>query len=331
MYTNYMTECADIHDINVSALSEEDIHWHFGYSVARGGGWAPMWALFGYYEPERYNWLVSALMWSYCLIGSVVLVNLLVAMFADTYNKISEEAENEYIYLRCTRLFEFKDSILPLPPVLNLPFIIRDTVMSLHNARQTLCYHTIRALFLKCRKGSKNGPSFSFPIPGAASRASPESLRGGNLQNSSTSGKQVGTPGEPSSARSRADYSLSKRRRRSLTARLPSNLAVHVGLLEKDLRQRRTPTIFDGKLLAQEYLKQVEMMEKDTVHALSRSLRSELQLGMKQRAEEFLAISTRVSNVEKQLEDNFGAIERSQKLIQESLKEIKAQLPGPPL
>jgi len=124
LYTNmYMGADAITDDVNInlSSVSEEELQWLFGYQDARGGLWAPLWALFGYFEPERYSWLVSALMWSYILIGSVVLVNLLVAMFADTYNKISEEAETEYIFLRCTRLFEYMTPFCHSLPCLAYP------------------------------------------------------------------------------------------------------------------------------------------------------------------------------------------------------------------
>ena len=87
-------------------------------------------------------------------------------------------------------------------------------------------------------------------------------------------------------------------------------------------KKRRAPTIFDGKLLAQEYLKNVEAAEQDTVHAHARSLRSELgtlsaasELATKQREDENLAMLARVGGVEKHFGD-----------IQESLRAIQAQL-----
>ena len=42
------------------------------------------------------GWLI----WIYVLIGSIVLVNLLVAMFADTYARVKEASELEYMYSR---------------------------------------------------------------------------------------------------------------------------------------------------------------------------------------------------------------------------------------
>ena len=51
---------------------------------ANGALWVPLWAIFGVFEPARLDWLSSIIIWVYMLLGSVVLVNLLVAMFAET-------------------------------------------------------------------------------------------------------------------------------------------------------------------------------------------------------------------------------------------------------
>ena len=90
-------------------------------------------------------------------------------------------------------------------------------------------------------------------------------------------------------------------------------------------KKRRAPTIFDGKLLAQEYMKRVEAEENDTVYAHARSLRSELgtlssayELTTKQREDEFTNMSTRVGGMEKQ----FGDIRESLQAIQAQLSEL---------
>ena len=90
-------------------------------------------------------------------------------------------------------------------------------------------------------------------------------------------------------------------------------------------KKRRAATIFDGKLLAQEYLKRVEAEEKDTVYAHARNLRTELgtlsaasELAAKQHEDEFVTMSTRVGGVEKQ----FGDIRDSLRAIQAQLSEL---------
>ena len=93
---------------------------------ASGAMWAPLWAIFGDPSPENYSWLASILIWVYCLVGNIVLVNLLVAMFADSYTKIASQSEIEYFFLRSTHLYEYQNSVLSMPPVLNLPLILMD-------------------------------------------------------------------------------------------------------------------------------------------------------------------------------------------------------------
>ena len=93
---------------------------------ASGAMWAPLWAIFGDPSPANYSWLASVLIWVYCLVGNIVLVNLLVAMFADSYTKIASQSEIEYFFLRSTHLYEYQNSVLSLPPVLNLPVILMD-------------------------------------------------------------------------------------------------------------------------------------------------------------------------------------------------------------
>ena len=331
----------DVSSINVSALSKDEITSIFNWQDSLGGLWAPLWALFTNFDPAKYDWMVSVMMWCYLLLSSVALVNLLVAMFADTYNKISEEAENEYVFLRCKRLFEFKDSVLPLPPVLNLPIIFRDITIGLCNMRNTICYNqfktsvalrntaaaapsaaatstarsfnTLRASLLAAAGRSTldlPGQSTSPPTDGPPARSSPLSP---------TSGGEV----SPASHKERAvkphNNSLTTRRRRSLTTTLPLKLA------QTEPKKRRAPTIFDGKLLAQEYMKRVEAEENDTVYAHARSLRSELgtlssayELATKQREDEFTTMSTRVGGMEKQ----FGDIRESLQAIQAQLSEL---------
>ena len=71
------------------------------------------------------TWLASVLIWVYCLVGNIVLVNMLIAMFADTYTKIASQSEIEYFFLRSTHLYEYQSSaVLSVPPVLNLPLIL---------------------------------------------------------------------------------------------------------------------------------------------------------------------------------------------------------------
>lgn len=86
--------------------------------------YAPLWAAFGDFYPRNYDGLVSVFMWAYILIGSVIMVNLLVAMFSTTFSRVVDHSEDEYVHFQCERMFVFKDINHPVPPVINMPIAL---------------------------------------------------------------------------------------------------------------------------------------------------------------------------------------------------------------
>ena len=106
---------------------------------ANGAMWAPLWAIFGDPSPERYSALASILIWVYCLVGNIVLVNMLIAMFADTYTKIASQSEIEYFFLRSKHLYEYQsNAVLSVPPVFNLPLILMEVLRCITGWRPSL-------------------------------------------------------------------------------------------------------------------------------------------------------------------------------------------------
>lgn len=84
----------------------------------------PIWAVYGAFDLDELSEAptgVSMLMWLYVLISSVILVNLLVAMFSDTYTKVIEKAEEEFRYQRYQRMFIAQNVWNPIPPPFSLP------------------------------------------------------------------------------------------------------------------------------------------------------------------------------------------------------------------
>ena len=73
----------------------ESVTTHSAVFEAQGGMWAPLWAVFGEIDPSQYDWLVSIVLWVYILMGSVVLVNLLIAMFSSTLERVQAPHERE--------------------------------------------------------------------------------------------------------------------------------------------------------------------------------------------------------------------------------------------
>lgn len=84
----------------------------------------------------------AALLWLYTFLSSIVLVNLLVAMFAETYNRVLSEAEQEHRYQKAVRVFQHRHAILALPPPFNLPIIAFFALIAL---KDSLCSLPARA------------------------------------------------------------------------------------------------------------------------------------------------------------------------------------------
>ena len=70
------------------------------------------------------------LMWVYVLIANVVLVNMLIAMFAETYTRIKKNAEIEYRYQHYLHIFEYQHVVHHLPPPFNAPLLLWDACVA---------------------------------------------------------------------------------------------------------------------------------------------------------------------------------------------------------
>ena len=57
--------------------------------------------------------------------------------FADTYQRVKDNSEREFVYLKYMRLFEYRNVLLRLPPVLNAPFVLYELLKSArHSCRK---------------------------------------------------------------------------------------------------------------------------------------------------------------------------------------------------
>ena len=86
----------------------------------------PVWAMFTDLELPMISDVPFALplMLAFVLLANVVLVNLLIAMFADTYSRIKKNAETEYHYQRFLHIFEHIHVVETVPPPLSAPWFI---------------------------------------------------------------------------------------------------------------------------------------------------------------------------------------------------------------
>ena len=370
-YTN------DVNHDEWQDLSLEELEVNFRTFAANAGVWSPLWSLFGEFDCVRYSWLASIMMWIYMLTGSIVLVNLLVAMFAETFGRVKEQSEMEYVYLRCTRLFEYKHVILAVPPIFNMPIVLRDFAINIGSgktarrlgsslAKMCACFSRgkeTQVEFERHQQRRKHGDSISektlpkfvtgktasftedrteSPPPTVGSVEAGRKERVKHVKRMSIIDGGLGTPRNSDRSDMTPRSSLvttslvkgkskepvvplsvagGKLARTSTTKELGGDGSSNHGSAKRlmpNAPQKRKQNLFDGKLLAIDYLKKVLKEEADTVHALTRSLRSELQNGMKQREAEFLRLATRVGG----LENSLCQMDE----INESIKDIRGTL-----
>ena len=93
----------------------------------------PVWAMFTDLELPMISDVPFALplMLAFVLLANVVLVNLLIAMFADTYSRIKKNAETEYHYQRFLHIFEHIHVVETVPPPLSAPWFILEVAFEL--------------------------------------------------------------------------------------------------------------------------------------------------------------------------------------------------------
>jgi len=105
-----------------------------GHPITRPDGafWAPFWVVYGDVNPDAYRSMLESgtgwLIWSYSMVASVILVNLLVAMMADTYARVQAHAEGMYIYQKYIRTFAHRHLHTVVPPPFNLPWTLFDVI-----------------------------------------------------------------------------------------------------------------------------------------------------------------------------------------------------------
>ena len=98
--------------------------------------WSPFWSLYGSdnlhniieeyipYDASILRAFVPTLLWLYMLLATIVLVNLLIAQMSRTYDDVMQDSKMRWQYARAEIILEFKDSKAPLPPPLNIVWVL---------------------------------------------------------------------------------------------------------------------------------------------------------------------------------------------------------------
>ena len=108
-------------------------------SVELGLVWQPFWAMFAEFDLAELSRIPFGLplMWVYVLIANVVLVNMLIAMFAETYARIKRNAFVEYRYQHYLHIFEYQYAVHALPPPFNFPLLVWDTCKRMCSSKES--------------------------------------------------------------------------------------------------------------------------------------------------------------------------------------------------
>ena len=102
--------------------------------ISPGGPfWVSIWGLFGFYEPGEISSSTGASFFApyalgfYMMLVAVVFVNLLIAMFNQTYNQTYDNADEEWKMKRVDKVYSFM-RLYPVPAPLNLIALVYDLV-----------------------------------------------------------------------------------------------------------------------------------------------------------------------------------------------------------
>jgi hypothetical protein len=179
--------------------TELDISWG-------GPVWASFWGLFGFYEPGEISsssgasYLAVLAMAFYMMLVAVVFINLLIAMFNQTYDQTIDNAEEEWKMKRVDKVYSFM-RLYPVPAPLNLITLVYDLVIGLTGVVRDLCL-TKKPKRITPQSSSRLDAATSEGRPSAASRSSSGrscSFAADHTEASGSSLKPKGSEAEPTS------------------------------------------------------------------------------------------------------------------------------------
>jgi hypothetical protein len=86
----------------------------------------PLWAVYGDLDHDAMASIPYAqpTMFIFMLLTTIVLINLLIAMFSETYTRVQAAAAKEHRLEKTARTYLYRNVMLALPPPLNAPYIL---------------------------------------------------------------------------------------------------------------------------------------------------------------------------------------------------------------
>lgn len=295
---------------------------------AEGEFWSPLWLTFGYFEPSSYSAVSAPVAYVYLFISCIVMVNLLVAMFADTFQRVQGSSEVEYVFIECERMFEFRDVVRSTPPVLNVPFIVYDFFHSIYQRWG----HMPLAIFTRRRQLGKSAPtrreasrssvwqawrrsSLSGGIPSYIGGQQPEaSVQHMTdiqppLSNSPSLETETGSPSYGRSASPSSSQQVVMGKAREAFMRLLKVKESHRDLQDSKLllRQANQPqkkvVLHKGALLVSAYIKEQDRFAADGPQDIAASILRGFDQAKQRHHEEQVSTRRMVAGLEKQLSE----------------------------
>jgi len=130
-------------------------------SMELGLVYQPFWAMFAEFDLDELAMVPFGLplMWVYVVIANIVLVNMLIAMFADTYTRIKKNALLEYHFQHYMYIFEYQYVVRTIPPPFNFPLLLWDTCAHMCRSRE----HQRNMARMHLDDGYDEDPSYGAP------------------------------------------------------------------------------------------------------------------------------------------------------------------------
>ena len=146
---------------------------YIGMAEERKPLWASFWAFTGEFgDPlSNYDLFADIWMWIYAFFTTVVMVNLLVAMMANTYEVVKENAQAEALSARYRRIFEHRRLMLVVPLPFNMLYVIVTLLLNLCKQLMGTCKQLIGQKKAATKAGA--GPGDGSPT-GAKAAPAPE-------------------------------------------------------------------------------------------------------------------------------------------------------------
>jgi len=117
-----------------------------------------LFGMYGWVDPVRHDGRISvsaAVLFFYLLLVHVALINLLIAMFADTYGRVKRHAEIEYSVKTYQSTHIYMHVLLRVPPPLNIPVVLWEVCSSR--------WRVGRQIFRRRRASDETSPEETIP------------------------------------------------------------------------------------------------------------------------------------------------------------------------